>query len=509
MGTPAPDIPPYPDRDEPEPIFTEKAFTWNAFLKNVLTPWFSTARDEAEGAAILSAAYANADTDTDIPGAQPGQRGAKFWADQAAGASGGAGSVKALVGAALGDSITAQSASATQTNNNGFTTWAEIHSRGSLSIPSANLFGVGGNTLSQMLARIGSITALAGQIDFCIIEGGANTGPTFASMRESAAGIINALLAVNILPVFVAAMPSTSANATAQKVRVAYNAWLNDVARNKPSARNPFNIPLGRQVIFSDATPYFVDYASAVGNPIADRVSDGLHWSPTGAYYVGREIWKSLVSAGVVQDQTPRAVTVGDTYDAVNSPNGNMVPGTGAIMQGSGGTVTASAGMATSGPLATGLLWRRWVGNAASTVTFSKDAKPDASSGERQRIQVSVTGTGTPYERYQLKTASALAVSPGDRVELEVEYELNAVPVNCIAICVEFNGQSIGNSQTSVASPSNYPAIAHKGLLRTTYTVPATGVTTVEPKFEIWLTNSASGGSVDVSVNSLVCRRLA
>lgn len=414
----------------------------------------------------------------------------------------------ALVGAALGDSITAQAGGANQSNNNGYSTWAELLSLGTLSIPPGNLFGVGGNTLAQMLARVGSITALAGQIDFCIVEGGANVGPTYADMRTSAAGIINALLAVNILPVILAAMPSTSAPAASQQMRAAYNAWMNRVARNDPNARTPFGIPMGRRIVFVDPTRYMVDYTSSAGDPIAGRTQDGLHWSPTGCYYVGREIVDVMTGAGLIQPNRPRSVTVGDAYDATNSPNGNKAPGTVAVVQGSGGTVTASAGMSTSGPLATGFNWRRWVGDATTVVTFSKDAKPDASTGERQRIQISVNSTGTNYERYFLKLASSPAVGPGDKIVFEIDYELNAAPTNCIAITANLNN-NLASSQTSTATPTNFPAIAHKGTLITpVYTVPASGVTTVDPILEIWLANSVSGGAIDISVDRFTCRKI-
>jgi len=411
------------------------------------------------------------------------------------------------IGSALGDSITAQGAVGLTYSNNSYIAWTRILSMGSLDIPISNVFGVGGDTIGSMFARISSITSLSPKPDFCLVCGGANA-TTAATMKADMANIIKALHAANILPVIAAAMPSLSAPTATLRRRASYNTWMREVARGNPTILASYGITPGRPVIFADATRNFVDFTSSIADPITNRTQDGLHWSPTGAFYVGKEIVDVLTAAGYITPNRSRSVIPGDIYDATDNPNGNLLATDLGTMTGTGGTVQASAGMTVTGTPSNGLQLYRQVGNATSTAVLTKEAKPDATSGERLRLQYTVTVAGTNYERIQLRNIAAITVVPGDVLVAEIEYTLNSATSNAVAVSINLRDTAYDSYQTQTSNPGNYPAVAHSGTLRTpAYTVPG-GTTNAWVFFEIWLDGRSASESVDVSIDRMSLRKL-
>jgi len=408
------------------------------------------------------------------------------------------------LGACIGDSISTgavrSSPQSASTNTLSFATWATVLGKKTFEIPPENVFSVGGDSLAGMFARISSVTNLNPLPSFCIIEGGANTGPTYASMITSAAGIINALLAKGITPVFLSAMPSIGGNSP---IRQSFNAWLFEIANGNATLRTKYGVSAGK-VLFCDFTENFVDYTSATGDPLSTMVIDGLHWSAVGSFYAGKKIAETLEKAGLTNPNPQKSVTVISVYNATTTPNGNMIAGTGSLMMGTAGAITASANMTVTGTMPTGLWFQRDTGDGITNVTLSSVART-VGNGNALRIQIAKTNNGTiAYERFAIKPSSNINVVAGDIIVAEIEYTVNAAPNGVCALAL-YNGTS-EMDQSSIGDV--YPKVAHSGKLRTPlYTVPATGVTTMLPQFVIWLA-PLSGASIDVTIDRFIMYKI-
>jgi len=415
-----------------------------------------------------------------------------------------------FLGSAIGDSITAQcgirnNAQSASNNSNGFSTWAQVLSKKTIDIPPENIFGVGGNTLAQMAARITSVTNLNPLPSFCLIGGGANLGPNFAGMKSSCVTMINALLAVNITPVFLAAMPSDGASASTQQTRQAYNNFLSQVANGNATIRTSYGIANGK-VLFADFTDQFIDYTLTNGNAIAGMLSDGLHWSGIGSYVAGQRIYEVLRDAGMTCPEDGQNVTVGSAYHVTDAPNGNLMNSQASLMMGTAGTITTRAGLTVTGTMPTGLNIRTWVGDGTTNLTLTRANKVGAASGTALRIQIAKTDAGTaPYELYHIKPITSSAVLPADKIVCEIEYTINSAPVNVAAVSLTVD-QATDNKQ--YITTGVYPTFLHSGKLKTpVYTVPATGVTTLNPTFELWLA-AVSGATLDITIDRFVMYKI-
>jgi hypothetical protein len=125
------------------------------------------------------------------------------------------------VGAAIGDSITAQGVGGTTKFNSGYWHWMEILSLGRLYVPASNVFATGGWTTTQIEAHADSVIALATKPDFCLIYSGANTDTTAQAGVDAMVRIIKKLMAANILPVIGVAPAGATGSATSCAVSAA------------------------------------------------------------------------------------------------------------------------------------------------------------------------------------------------------------------------------------------------------------------------------------------------
>lgn len=141
--------------------------------------------------------------------------------------------------------------------------------------------GVGGDTTAQMLARVGTVTAL--DVSYCVVLGGANdaaagTGSptTIANLRD----VLDALVAADIVPIVGTILPRSGiSDPTEQETITGTNAWLRTT------------------MLASYPTAVLVDWNDEMNDgdeltPNAALFSDAIHPNAAGA----------TVMAGVLDD---------------------------------------------------------------------------------------------------------------------------------------------------------------------------------------------------------------
>ena len=236
----------------------------------------------------------------------------------------------------FGDSITAQ---------NGFdgpesivTTGFPVSSRGYFAWANAYLgqrfrwvrnAGIGGNTTTQMLARVQS-DVLAYTSDWVIVCGGANDVtndvPT-ATIMDNLTAILDALRADGRRVLLTTVPPSTNVNtAPRQAVIHAVNDWIRALPTSRPD------------VVVADVWRATVD--PATGFPAAGNAIDAVHPSEAGASRMGRAIAAAL--DGVVAPRPAPLVTVTDPRNVIANPD-FASSGTGWVVAGSGVSVVYQA----------------------------------------------------------------------------------------------------------------------------------------------------------------------
>jgi lysophospholipase L1-like esterase len=225
--------------------------------------------------------------------------------------------------AALGDSRTSMNWSdgtgnSTKTiwtkENVGSYAWAEFVSRGSLMFPQALSFGLSGHTTAQMLARADSalVAAKAANAWAMIVWGSTNDRgllpadgavaqythadkldptPVIASNGASVPNldqIVRKVLAAGLVCILVNETPRGSATYTSKRLsatelsrHMRVRQWINDW-RYVPG------------VIVVDPWPKLADYTATNGDIVEAYTYDGLHFTPTGAFRIGTEIWNTL-----------------------------------------------------------------------------------------------------------------------------------------------------------------------------------------------------------------------
>lgn len=222
----------------------------------------------------------------------------------------------------FGDSLTAQNGGGPNVEATGV---GDINGRGYWSWASAMLgqrvtfvrnAGVGGNTTTQMIARM-SADVLAYHSDWVIVCGGANDiatgGATAVAVQTNLTTIVEALIASGRRVLVLTVPPSVNYTTTAQKQAwAAVNAWVRDL---------PLTYP---RVAVADITPAVTDPAGAA--PATNMSIDGIHWSIAGACRVGRVVADVLATLVPPRPPVYRTLTDGKTaYGGV----GFAGPGTG------------------------------------------------------------------------------------------------------------------------------------------------------------------------------------
>lgn len=450
----------------------------------------------------------------------------------------------------FGDSITnynnAIASNANANQSRGYMTWANyLLGRRRLDVV-ANL-GVGGDTTTQMLARVDAAAAVSAA--WAVVLGGINdlagnlVSPTvvtanleaiYAAFRASGKRVV----AISVLPV-TAAHPLFSRGLMARIQQV--NRWIKAYCAANPG------------MVFVDGCAAVTDPASADSVPASGHYADTTHPGTLGAYYVGKTFANGVRDLIAPLDEGPTGV--GDTYlsaqRTLTSLTGDGVTATatlaahnllagdkitieGATPAGYNGSwVVASApttgtftfacsaatGAATGtikvsnndqlldnplfGTPSAGLA-SSWTKTESNTTTTTTTAARTDLLGNWQQLAITASAAGSVYiQGGDLFTR----IFPGDVVVMEAEVEVDAAPTALEGVQLAVNMIIGGVTYTPVAmarlAGSAMPPDALSGVLETEpFTVPAGAITRCRPQVYAFF-SAAGSATVRVSRASL------
>lgn len=397
--------------------------------------------------------------------------------------------------------------------NDGYATWLRILSGQSFNISPEYDFGVSGNTLSDMLARIDPV--LAAPLDFCIVEGGANnsldTTFAFESARDTWLQIVGRLYAAGIYPICIPILPTGGTGRTTAQLlgQQRFNNFIREYAYGSGKA------------LVCDPMVYMLDQTSANNNPIAGMLkADNLHPAVPGAFAIAKALWDIL--APIYPPRPTVLVSNLDYYDATNNPSGSLVRSSTtnrSLLAGTGGTQTANAGLTYAGTgLAAGWTFVRGTATSTCTVTLDKEnPRTDGrASGERQRVRIAAASGGGADEIYNLRFSPAFAdFAPGDWVYGECSIEMAAAPARIMTVEMYLLEFRPSNSQTAIDLGFNspvagfLPAETWKGVLRTPPIQIQPDSTAFQANIRARVDASAGAASCDFYIGDFAVRKLA
>ncbi len=330
----------------------------------------------------------------------------------------------------FGDSIGYQNddCAGTQTFHHeaqGYFTWLQFLSKRAFHYPLAGAndiftaanFGVSGDKLSGMLARVGSVISYNPDVVFFL--GGTNdltdVNRTSAQMIADATSIFEQLtsrgirvFAMPILPRSVWSTLSSPQIIVARQRQYTFNNWLRNYSKTN------------HLVVLADPTPYLIDRTSATGDPIATHFKDGLHPNPSGAYIIGRTLWD--VASAYYPLGSAKSFSVADVYDATELVTGNLL--TNASMSGTAGV----AGSGASGVFADGYTCSRSSGSKILALGSKGATAIDGTPGTYQQIVISSADTlGAVNEKINFTQTTAISSSnyaAGDVLQAGGELEI-------------------------------------------------------------------------------------
>jgi lysophospholipase L1-like esterase len=252
-----------------------------------------------------------------------------------------------------------------------------------------NCAGVGGNTTTQMLARI-QTDVLAYKPGWVTVMGGANDVATSFPATTTIANLKAIYTLLNAAGIkIVASTVTASVNYTPGAQQAAWaevNAWIKEYAKTQ----NNF--------ILWDAASVTIDPNSTNVVPLPGMTRDGVHPSTLGGYLLG----KSLAAVLVPFASAPAALPA-ENYDPFNLlPNGLSTGSAGTLKYGSTGTV------------ATG--WT--LGNNGISCVGSQTTRTDGLGGVQIMTGVGANNASIPCS-YQQDVTSGWAA--GDRVWAQAE----------------------------------------------------------------------------------------
>lgn len=265
--------------------------------------------------------------------------------------------------------------------------------------------GVSSDTSENILARSGYLIDSV-DCDIVIIDSGGNvsglTPEQIQSYREQTADFFlekGKLVILLTLPwSSVARLPDGNLYRKAA-------GWMNQRTRNFALTRHNCHV--------FDWTEQMLDFRGLVAEPKAEFTVDGAHFSPKGAFAVGKALAKFIQDLGI-PDAPRRVYSQDDKYDAVYNPLGNLMSGP--FMIGTSGILGTGA----TGQVAS--YYRGEIGAGAGSVAFAKEVRADG-RGDWQKITVTpdAAADNTAYFRVSDFTHNLPA---GTWVQASVEIEV-------------------------------------------------------------------------------------
>ncbi len=310
-----------------------------------------------------------------------------------------------------GDSRIDQGVDTYRTNTMGIPYWLSFLSGGRFDVRNELNFGIGGQTSTQILARVDStiaacraagctkLIALFSLNDRGSISGSA--GSTAALTIANLEAYQSAILSAGIDLIWVAELPCgnpdwQAANPTEPDYGLQASATLNHLAVRRWQLAQPFKHP---RVAVADPFPQMVDTTTAAINGRVGVMKDAKHESALGAYLMAQALLP------IIEQRLPPLSRVtshaADAYSSVN-PGGTLL-GNKTMLWGAGGTFTG-------GGSHTGTLPDGWEANITSGLTATFTSVP-ADDGGAPWLQVAITGAAAAPQWLTL-SASATTVTP-------------------------------------------------------------------------------------------------
>jgi lysophospholipase L1-like esterase len=303
--------------------------------------------------------------------------------------------------------------------------------------------GVSGERTDQILLRVDS-GVHAYNPAWCIVLAGTNDiiqSVPEATLKTNLGAIYDALLAKGVRVVACTIPANNTATTTAQKQAMhGANGFIRDYVRSHPG------------MVLVDWHAATAD--PSTGLPATSTSVDGTHPSCYGAWRLA-----TVMSNALTPLVPPSLSMLGSNSDPYNLlTNGRF--------QGSGGSL--SAGM--TGVLAAS--WNtQWL-TTAGTAVLSQVPRTDGILGSWQQIQLTGAGTFAMYQ--QANPLSVWGLSPGDKVQLEIEFDADADWSGITRFGTDvswFNGGS-GYGDTLLNSDATWATVnPRKGVLRTPVTI--------------------------------------
>ena len=241
--------------------------------------------------------------------------------------------------ATAGDSISARNNLTTLSNDaQGYANWARALSGGAFTNPAAYNVGVGGSTTANLVAdQLPQLLAFArsGQISHVLISIGTNDAPsalTYAQTKANIQTVAMSLLRYGVTPIFVVPPPREYAGAVTNFYPRLYRV-VQYLEEELPRTVPGVVTVGGYQAFFDPATGKPWRGASPAAG---DQLIDGIHFSPRGAYYIGRQL--AAYFKGILIPRVLSSMTWQGVYNATDNPNGPLaIPGfnSGAVYAGS------------------------------------------------------------------------------------------------------------------------------------------------------------------------------
>lgn len=309
-------------------------------------------------------------------------------------------------------------------NAEGYPAWLLQFSGYKLKLARGGNFGVGGDTTTQMLARINAV--LAHPCPNVVFLGGVNDGADAAATIANYVTILDTLINAGKRVIACNELPFTSGNSGQQNAQIARRDWW----------ENPARLATWPSLIVVDTFRPMWNSATLCDFK-AGYAPDGLHPATLGNSVLGATIAAALeprIAAFSSYRNAPISNT--DAYDATTNPLGCLVAGF--MVEGTGGRVdnVLNTGVATGWNVTT-------TSAGGATLAYSKGV--DADGYPTQIIEITGTATaGTRSVSFAALTNQAADLNKlagGDKVAASGRVKLNSSPLlRGVGIASQVNG---------------------------------------------------------------------
>lgn len=234
-------------------------------------------------------------------------------------------------------------------------------------------------------------------------------------------------------------------------------------------------------------------------------LSDGIHWSSPNGYEAGILIAR-ILNTLCPDDRIQQNIGLGSYYDAVNYPQGNLLPSNQGAFAGVGGTLVG-AGVTAGTGLGAGLNLSKG-GPAGMTIVANKVASTDAGPDWQELV---IAGADTDGNYAKLFFGNPVLPNPGDLVSIKFDFEVSGP--GCQGLFLDCNFVTTGlpiiwdsNHMSSITQGVRPGVGTGIGTLSLKPMIWPSGVTSCTPRIFV---QSKAGASFSVKLRNADFRKLA